>query len=954
MANELKILLILIVLCVPRFGMAQGSNRISGIVEDKDSKERIPLVAIQLTELERWTTSDMNGEFNFKNIPSGTYTIQASCLGFEKYERVITISKDVLNYKLQLTESSLGLEEVTIVAKENTSLSSSSKIENLALEHVQATNLSDIMQLVPGQITLNPDMSASNQIAIRDINRYDDRNSTAPIDNNSAMGTAIIVDGTPISSDANMQSLNTTSGTAQPYAAGKGVDLRQIPTENIESVEVIRGIPSVEYGDLTTGAVLVKTKAGKTKLRAKIKVDPRIKQTALSKGFLLPGKNKGAINLDFDFTHAYDDLRKPSLSYKRITGELGYSNVLFKNTTPLSINAKISYYNTFDNEENDPDLLREEILEEKEKNISMKLYGKYSVKKPWLTNISYNFSGRYTKQEVYEYRMVNKNSATPLAIANTSGEYEAVLLPSRYFSDLTIDGQPYNYFASIKANVTGEYGSINNTFMIGTDWRTSGNNGDGKIYDITRPPSGATTTRPRAFKDIPASNTLSLFAEDKISVPLNQMVLKAQAGVRYTNMLPTGLFSTDGFTTIEPRLNTTLEILKNRKSNTLKDLSLRFGYGKTSKTPGMIYLYPDKSYKDEMSFNYYPDLVIVTTEVIEDTSNPDLKPAKSTKFELGVDFNICNVKVMLTAFNEEILDGFKWTSDYYSMNFKVWDQLEGEGKNPQYNNGEITYTENGETLTLPYTYSRSFQSYSKPINNYNIYKKGIEYVINFGRINSIKTNFLVDGAYFHIKKIDYVLPYGKKEGMSYQGGEFPYLTIYPGNQGDFRERLNSNFKINSHIPKLKMVVSLNTQIIWIDKRTEYWEDENGRPYAYSVSENNEKLYGQFEGADRIYIDPIGYYDMDMAYHEWQDHQSFESPFSLMRLSRNNYEYTPTSYPVSWQVNLKLTKEFRNKAKLSFFANNLFNHRPLVYVKRTSSYTRRNQSAYFGAELILTL
>ncbi len=950
MANELKILFILIVLCVPRFGMAQGSNRISGIVEDKDSKERIPLVAIQLTELERWTTSDMNGEFNFKNIPSGTYTIQASCLGFEKYERVITISKDVLNYKLQLIESSLGLEEVTIVAKENTSLSSSSKIENTAIEHVQATNLSDIMQLVPGQITLNPDMSSSNQITIRDINTTNDP------DDNSAMGTAIIVDGTPISNDANMQTLNTASGgTAQDYStAGQGVDLRQIPTENIESVEVIRGIPSVEYGNLTTGAVLVKTKAGKTKLRAKIKVDPRIKQSAISKGFLLPGNNNGAVNLDFDYTNSMDDLRKPTKSYKRITGQLGYSNVLFRESTPLSINAKVSYYNTFDNEKNDPDMLREEIIQEKEKNISMKLYGKYSVEKPWLTNIVYNFSGNFTQQEVYEYRMTTNNGATPLPTANTSGEYEAVLLPTRYFSDLTIDGKPYNYFGSIKANITGKYGAINNTFMLGSDWRTSGNNGDGKIYDVTRPPSGATSTRPRAFKDIPASNTLSLYLQDKISIPIGNIVFKAQAGVRYTNLLPTGLFTTDGYTTLEPRVNTSLEIFKNRRTNTLKNLSVRFGFGKTSKTPSMIFLYPDKSYEDEMSFNYYPDLIVSTTEVIEDTSNPDLKPTTNTKFETGVDFNVLGIKVMLTAFKEEILNGFKWTSQYFAMDYKRWNQLEGSGKNPQYNNGEITYTEDGKTLTLPYEIKSDFHSYKRPINNYSIYKKGVEYVIDFGKINAIKTNFSVSGAYYNIKSIQDVLPFTEKEGGSYQGEKFPYVSIFPGNRGNVKQRLNSNFKITTHIPKLKMIFSLNTQLVWIDKTNYYWKDENDQPIAYSLTENNAKIYGQFEGVDKIYIDPIAYFDKNMHQFDFQDPQSFEVPYSNMVKSLDSDYFMATTYPPIWQVNLKLTKEFSNKAKLSFFANNFFNHRPLVKIERTDSFTRRNQTAYFGAELILTL
>ena len=950
MANELKILLILIVLCVPRFGMAQGSNRISGIVEDKDSKERIPLVAIQLTELERWTTSDMNGEFNFKNIPSGTYTIQASCLGFEKYERVITISKDVLNYKLQLIESSLGLEEVTVVAKENTSMSSSSKIENAAIDHAQPTNLADVMQLVPGQITLNPDMSGSNQITIRDINSDID-----PADND-AFGTAIIVDGAPIDNDGNMQTLNTASGgTAQSYStAGQGVDLRQISTDNIESVEVIRGIPSVEYGDLTTGAVLVKTKAGKSPLNVKVKADPNIKQLALSKGILLPGKKNGSMNFDLDYTHAFDDLRKPAQSYRRVTGQWGYSNTLFKASSPLSINAKINYFSTFDNYKNDPDQLQEEIEKEKESKFGFQLYGKWSIQKKWLGNISYNMAGSFNKQDYYHYKLSSNNSAAPLPLAYVSGESEGVLLPSQYWSELTIDGKPYNYFANLKFETSWKIGNIGNSLMYGADWRTSGNNGEGRLYDPTRPPSGALSTRPRAFKDIPASHKLALFIEDEVEIPIGKTQLTVQAGARYNNLLPKGLFTTKAYMTVEPRINTVYDILKYDKNKTLRNLSLRFGYGQTSKTPTMLHLYPDKSYEDELSFNYYPDLIVVTTEVIDDTSNPDLKPITNEKFEAGVDFNFHGIKFMFTAFKETIENGYSWENQYFVMNYRKWEQLEGEGKNPVFQNGSIFYTEDGQTHELAYEYDRVFTAYKSPVNNNEVNKKGLEYVIDFGRIKQIRTNFRVDGAYYYVNRIKNVIPFPEKKHISYQGAKFPFVSVFPGGKGSTDQRLNSNIKTTTHIPDLKMVFTVSTQIIWIDKGENYWKDKNGNPVAYSLGENNEKLYGQYEGVDKIFIDPIGYYDIDMVYHEWQNNYSFESPYAFMVKEEDSDYFDAESFPVIWQMNLKLTKEFGDNAKLSFFANNVFNHRPLHKYSRSGSYTRRNQTAYFGAELKFNL
>jgi len=951
MKHNFKKILLLTILLIPIYTIAQSSFTLSGTVENKVSKEKVVLVAIQIKELNRWTTSNMLGEFKFNNIPEGKYTLLASCLGFEKYESPVSVDKNINNYKIQLSETTLGLEEVTVVAQENTSLSSSSKIESSALEHVQPTNLADVMQLVPGQISLNPDLSKANQIAIRDINNYDSDDKTTDPDDNDALGTAIIVDGTPVDNDANMQTINTVSGgTAQGYStAGQGVDLRQISAESIESVEIIRGIPSVQYGDLTTGAVLVKTKAGRTPLNVKIKADPKIKQAAISKGFLLPGKNKGAINLDFDYTYAYDDIREPASKYKRVTGQIGYSNTLFKESKPLSINAKIGYYRTIDDEKSDPDQTSSEREKETESGIDLKLYGKWSIQKWWLGNISYNFSGSFKKQDLYQYQS-NSTSIMPIPTSYTSGEYATEYLPSNYYSELNMEGKPYNYFASIKLDCRQEIGKIGNRLLYGFDWRTTGNNGDGRKYDLTRPPKGAVTTRPRAFKDVPESRKLALFAEDEVTVPIGNTQLKTQFGIRYNNLSPKGIFSTDGFTTVEPRLNTTYKLLKHNKNRTLQDLTLRFGYGKTSKTPTMLHLYPDKAYIDEVSFNYYPELAVVTTKVIEDTSNPDLKPMKNKKLEAGIDFSIKGIKFMVTGFKEKIRDGFSWEKNYFTMDYKKWNTLTN-GSNPVFSDGNITYTDtNNETQTLAYETETEFEYYNTPINNYSVDKKGIEYVVDFGKLKQIRTDFRVDGAYYHIKRISYVKPFPNLVSSTYQGDYFPYLSMFAGNRGKIKQRFNSNFKTTTHIPALKMLFTFTLQMIWMEKEQRFWDDENGTSRAYSLGENNEKQYGQFKNAEIIYIDPAGFYDMDMQYHEWQDDYAFQSPYSSMVLKMDNDYFDKETYPINWQVNLKLTKEFGEFAKLSFFANNLFDHRPLVWLDRDKSYTRRNQPAYFGAEL----
>ncbi len=82
-------------------------------------------------------------------------------------------------------------------------------IEQSAIQHVQPTDLSDVMQLLPGQITQNPDLSKPKQLTIREIINEDGYGA----DNMASLGTLLIVDGAPVSNDANMQFLKTTSAS---------------------------------------------------------------------------------------------------------------------------------------------------------------------------------------------------------------------------------------------------------------------------------------------------------------------------------------------------------------------------------------------------------------------------------------------------------------------------------------------------------------------------------------------------------------------------------------------------------------------------------------------------------------------------------------------------------------------------------------------------------------------
>ena len=159
-----------------------------GTILDSKTGETLPVVVIHIKELNMWTTSNLEGAFSFKNIKPGTYTVTASCLGYKDYEMKMVLTKDVTNYKLRLEEVSLAISEVTVTAKSGGKLNSSYSINKTAIEHLQATSLTDIMQLLPGVLTFNPSLTKINQITIRDLPPI--TNGTAVPNTTNALGTA--------------------------------------------------------------------------------------------------------------------------------------------------------------------------------------------------------------------------------------------------------------------------------------------------------------------------------------------------------------------------------------------------------------------------------------------------------------------------------------------------------------------------------------------------------------------------------------------------------------------------------------------------------------------------------------------------------------------------------------------------------------------------------------------
>ncbi|UOB16062.1 TonB-dependent receptor [Abyssalbus ytuae] len=932
---------------------AQEKTNLRGRVVEKQSGSPVGMATLLLKDTGKWAVTDGEGSFVISQIEPGPYVINFSCLGYADKELTVVVEAGMASLTIGVEELSLSLSEVVVTAQEK-KLNTISKIEQNAIRHIQPKSLADIFQLLPGHITENPTEALGKpaQIKIREMEE----------DNNSALGAAIIVDGVPLSNNANLQITSTSkSGTLNtaPTVAGMGIDLRGITTENIESVEVIRGIPSAEYGDLTSGAVIVKTKAGKTPYEAKIALDPNTKIFYLSKGFLL-NNEKGSLNFGIDYTESYPDLHLKYEGFKRITGNLGYSNTFLKNSKPLSLNAKLSYFETVDEIKSDPELKSEEAINSSFKGFRAGLNGMWQLNLPWLTNLSYNFSGSYTHNEDYIKNLQTVTAGTmPLATSYDEGEHEADFIPSEYYSEMTIDGKPFNIFAQIKGNTAFNIGNWHNNLKLGVEWRTDGNNGKGKQFDINYPPTinSISTLRPRSYKDIPSLNTLSMFVENKLYVPIGFTEFTGQIGLRYNNTQPKGLFTTNGATTMEPRMNLRYQFLNQKNNKVFDDLALRFGYGVAAKMPTLLHLYPDKAYFDETSFNYYDgdegSLAVITTKIIEDTGNPNLKPSYNHKLEAGLDFTLGKVSGKITAYREKQTGGFNFKRVPIFLTHQEY-QVEGSGKNPFFVEGEgVYYYENDEIMAATSVQDTAFDFYNIPKNDQVRIKKGIEYTFNLGNITPISTDLIVDGAWFYTDTYNTRETYQRFSTL-YQGDPFPYIAVYPAGEKKVRQRLNTNIRAITHIPSIKMVVSLTAQLIWFDKTQYLYEDEDGNSYVY-VTRNNEKVDVEnvytYQGENVIKnVAPTGYIDLAGNYYEWDPSLYQEQPYRTMVNTYIDSYFLEENLPFVAQLNIRLTKELAHNLDLSFMANNFLNHRPYHKRVRVNLYQQRNSRMYFGAEI----
>lgn len=883
-----------------------GKIGIMGTLRHKDGKP-IESATVGISQLGISRTTDEKGFYFFSDLIPGKVTVKAQFLTMVLQEKELLLEKGksyTLDFVMQ--ENVLNLKEVVVVASESKAGSATaSLISQKAIEHLQATNLNDVLQLLPGALAGNPDFSNVNKASIRQLNT----------DNMGSLGTAVLINEIPVSNNANLQVINPARAGANASfstSTGSGTDLRQISADNIESVQVIRGVPSVEYGDLTNGAILVKTKAGVSPLQLKARINPVLTQLWAGQGFDL-GKKGGSLYADIDYTKAYSDQRYSFDAYNRVTGGLLYSKTVFKEK-PLSTTTGFSYAMNLDEQKQDPDDVATQT-QHRAKDYAYRFHtsGKWNLNQVFARMLNYNLSVNYAVQKGYQQELLS-NYTYPMSTATKDTTMAGQYVPNEYLSKVWIEGKPMNVFAKVTNSFYLKSGSFNHRFLMGAEWRTDVNFGAGKSYDVNLPPrtSNYASTRLFSYKDIPALHQLSAYVEDNISGKIFNRTLYIQAGLRYDNVQPKGLFASNMGRILAPRVNFSYEIAP--------QLHIRAGYGMTAKAPTLLYLYPQDAYFDLLNLNYYADnpaerLVVVTTRVFN-SKNENLKIATNRKTEFGFDYTFLeNKRLTVTAYQEQLKNGYSFNTTFESLKMVAVD-----------NYGVLSAPTGQQPVLNPVPVSTTIYAlpFNTPDNNLSTRNKGVEFDLDLGRFEALRTSFVFNGAWMDTRTTNtsyYIL---KRQLSNKEPEQIPFYA--PG-RGNEYSRMSTTLRMIHHIPQLRFIITLSAQTVWSDKN-------------------------KYIGYESL---PVGYVSTSNNQITWLSEEERNSPAVVnnaeFNLNVSPQYYVTESWKPLWLFNLRLTKELGRAIGFSFFANNVLMDRPLQESTRwTGTYSRRNPTLFFGTEL----
>lgn len=936
--KQLRQFLLMILLLVSADVMTAQQNRalfsISGKVVDAKTGEPVIGAAVNVEDTGIWAISDENGTFFLPDIRPGDYAVQFSCLGFVDKRLSFVVKKDIPNLTIKLDQNTLALNSVVVTAeRDKEGMNTSLKFGANALNHLQMSNVTDISSLLPGGKTVNPDLTTDNAVSLR---------SGGLSAGNAAFGTALEVDGVRVGNNASFGSMS-------------GTGTRNISTENVQSIEVITGVPSAEYGDLNSGMVRINTRKGLTPWNITFAVNPRTYQASASKGIDLM-KNRGVLNVSAEWTRATQKLSSPYTSYTRRGFSASYSNT-FKNVLKFEIGAtgNIGGMNT----KNDPDAYKGTWSKVRDNVLRANTSLTWLLRKSWITNLKLDASVNYNDNRSQDHAYGSSASMLPAVHSELAGYYLADRLPVSYFSDKVIDSKELDYAASLKYEWFKKSGKRLSKLKAGVQWKANGNVGEGEYYKD--PSVAANGYRPRPYSQYPFMHNVAAYIEEDYTFPIGKTSLQISAGLRLENLF---VKDTDykNVSSLSPRFNAKWKISDN--------LSIRGGWGVSEKLPSFYILYPVQKYRDIQTFGFSHGDVssyVYYTQPYKMLFNENLKWQKNYNAEFGIEAYFLRTSVSLVGFFNKTKNPYTYQNIYTPFSYNIMSVPSGYTvpDNPEIRvdsqTGQVYMRGSNEEFWTPMATKvtdKTFFESQMPGNGDDIYRTGAELIVDFPEIAPIRTKFRLDANYSYTHYIDNTLNWTYRTGWSHtslSNRSYQYVGIYAngGESGTYNGKeshsLNANLTAITHIPEARIVITCRLEMSLLS-RFRNLSRYQGKEYAYNVNADGVESIGGsiYDSNNYTAIRPVKYMDENGDVHDFTDKEASDPAFAnLIIKSGNAYTFSQDGYGAYLSANLSVTKEIGDHVSLSFFANNFTNSRMYVTSKATGVSAIFTPAFYYG-------
>jgi hypothetical protein len=290
--------------------------------------------------------------------------------------------------------------------------------------------------------------------------------------------------------------------------------------------------------------------------------------------------------------------------------------------------------------------------------------------------------------------------------------------------------------------------------------------------------------------------------------------------------------------------------------------------------------------------------------------------AVNHKKEFGFDWRLPNDRrLTVTAYHEHLKNGYNFNTTLRTVKLMAL-EIDTVGARPAGQQPEVV------TLRT----ENRIADYNEPVNDVEMINKGVEFDLDLGRFESLRTSFVLNGAWMntHTTSTGYYIL--KMTPAVAKNVDPDKVAVFAPGRGTADERFSTTLRIIHHIPALRFIVTLSAQTIWISKN-------------------------KYLGYDSI---PVGYIQRSDGTTVWLDEEArgkiTKGDRELFMNIGKEYYLTESWKPL-FLFNLRLTKEIGRHLGFSFYANNLTMSNPVQESSRwKGQFTRRNLPLFFGSEI----